>query len=183
MHTDSNPQPLPAWWRPEHQTLWTRVRDAMERDWEQTKADFSGGKNGADLNQHVGDTVRQALGQEPIPTLEAPNPLTPKQTHDRVATATKDMADAAERIADEAADSVVAQGTEVKGDVSHGRWDTWTSAEGPMRYGYIAAGYYTEPWDDSLENKLRMEWTELNPQDEWTDVRDAVQRGWARART
>ena len=207
MHTDSNPQPLPAWWRPEHQSLWSRVKDAMERDWEQTKADFSGGKNGADLNQHVGDTVRQALGQEPIPTLEEPNPLTPKQTHDRVATATKDMANAAERIADEAADSVVARApvTETGQNVvdyaedttsdrpgrgrstprdmpSRGRWETWANAEEPLRYGYVAAGHYSEPWTDALENRLRGEWTELHPQDEWIDVRDVVHRGWTHAR-
>ena len=46
---------------------------AMKRDLEQTKHDLSGGKKGEELNQDVGDTVKQALGKEPAPPLGVPN--------------------------------------------------------------------------------------------------------------
>ena len=37
----------------------------MRRDWEQTKHDFSK-KAGAELNQDVGDTLKQMAGKEPV---------------------------------------------------------------------------------------------------------------------
>ena len=46
---------------------------AMKRDLEQTKHDLSGGKKGQELNQDVGDTVKQGLGKEPTPPLSVPN--------------------------------------------------------------------------------------------------------------
>ena len=48
------------------------VKDALKRDWEQTKHDFSKSK-GRELHQDVGDTVKQAAGKEPIPPLDSPN--------------------------------------------------------------------------------------------------------------
>jgi hypothetical protein len=50
----------------------SKVKDALKRDWEQTKHDFSK-KSGEDLDQDVGDTLKQAAGKEPIPPLGAPN--------------------------------------------------------------------------------------------------------------
>ncbi len=48
-----------------------KVKEALKRDWEQTKHDL--GKKGApDLNQDVGDTVKQATGGEPIPPRGVP---------------------------------------------------------------------------------------------------------------
>lgn len=67
----------PSWWDDSHSSAWERAKAAMRRDWEQTKADFSGGKQGRDLDQHVGDTVGQALGKKPIPPLSVPNPPDP----------------------------------------------------------------------------------------------------------
>lgn len=49
-----------------------KVKEALKRDWEQTKHDFSK-KKGVDLNQDVGDTLKQAAGKEPIPPLAVPN--------------------------------------------------------------------------------------------------------------
>ena len=49
-----------------------RAKDALERDWEQTKADMPG-MEGQDLDQDVDDTVRQATGKEPIPGKDSPN--------------------------------------------------------------------------------------------------------------
>jgi hypothetical protein len=55
----------PRWWTEENETAWDRIKMAMKRDWDQTKHDF-GGKN-ADTNQKIGNTSRQAAGQEAIP--------------------------------------------------------------------------------------------------------------------
>ena len=61
----------PTWWSDEHTSAWERVKAALRRDWEQTKADFS--SRGTDLNQGVTDTVKQAVGTEPVPPLHQPN--------------------------------------------------------------------------------------------------------------
>lgn len=55
----------PTWWTDRHSSSWERVKDAFQRDWEQTKSDFSAG--GKDLKQGVVDTVRQSFGNEDIP--------------------------------------------------------------------------------------------------------------------
>lgn len=48
------------------------MKHAIRRDWEQTKGDLA--DNGVDLNQRAGDTIRQALGSQPIPRDNLPNP-------------------------------------------------------------------------------------------------------------
>jgi hypothetical protein len=48
------------------------VRDALARDWAQTKADLHK-KTPQDLRQTVRDTVRQAVGVESIPPALKPN--------------------------------------------------------------------------------------------------------------
>ena len=62
----------PKWWKPEHNSAWDRVKSALKRDWEQTKADLS--SKGKELNQDIGDTVKQAAGKQPIPPDNVPNP-------------------------------------------------------------------------------------------------------------
>jgi hypothetical protein len=58
---------------PRAKTLtWEHVKQALQRDWAQTRADFSGG--GKELHQNVGDTVKQATGRQPIPPKGVPNP-------------------------------------------------------------------------------------------------------------
>ena len=64
----------PTWWSQEHDSAWDRVKDAMKRDWEQTKSDLTMGKKGTDLDQGVGDTVKQAAGKEAIPPMSQRNP-------------------------------------------------------------------------------------------------------------
>ncbi|MGQ0506913.1 MAG: hypothetical protein ACT4TC_16505 [Myxococcaceae bacterium] len=49
-----------------------RAKEALKRDWEQTKHDFNK-KYGHDLDQSIGDTVRQATGSEPLPSGSLPN--------------------------------------------------------------------------------------------------------------
>jgi len=68
----------PTWWTDQHTSDWELVKGALERDWEQTKADFSK-DGGQGLNQNVADTVRQSVGSEPIPSLnEKTRPTDPK---------------------------------------------------------------------------------------------------------
>lgn len=62
----------PDWWTDAHASSWERVKHAVRRDWEQTKGDLS--DNGVDLNQAASDTIRQALGTQPIPRDNLPNP-------------------------------------------------------------------------------------------------------------
>ena len=70
MATQGNPQ----WWGTQQTSTWDRVKEALSRDWEQTKADFSN-EYGKDLNQNATDTVKQAIGKEPIPAPNQKNPL------------------------------------------------------------------------------------------------------------
>jgi hypothetical protein len=49
-----------------------KVTEALKRDWEQTKNDFSD-KHGKELNQDVDDTLKQSVGKEPIPGRNTPN--------------------------------------------------------------------------------------------------------------
>lgn len=65
----------PSWWTEKHNTHWDNFKDAMKRDWEQTKKDLhiSGGK---ELHQNVGDTLKQAAGSEPVPPSNVANPKT-----------------------------------------------------------------------------------------------------------
>lgn len=63
----------PRWWREDtHGSAWSRVKEALHRDWEQTKKDLHIG--GHELNQSVGDTVKQAAGKQPLPSSDHPNP-------------------------------------------------------------------------------------------------------------
>jgi hypothetical protein len=63
----------PKWWTSDkHGSTWERVKDAMKRDWEQTKSDL-GSSASADLDQDVDDTVKQATGKDVIPPGKQPN--------------------------------------------------------------------------------------------------------------
>jgi hypothetical protein len=62
----------PAWWGKDYDSAWDRVKEAFRRDWVQTKSDF-GGKTGRELNQDVDDTVKQAVGKDPVPPAGVPN--------------------------------------------------------------------------------------------------------------
>lgn len=75
MNTET-PWNAPYWKNETHGNAWDRVKEALRRDWEQTKADVSSG--GKELNQQVADTVKQAAGTEPIPAGDRPNPSTNK---------------------------------------------------------------------------------------------------------
>lgn len=49
-----------------------KAKEALKRDWEQTKADLPGDA-GKELDQDADDTVRQAAGKQPIPSENTPN--------------------------------------------------------------------------------------------------------------
>ena len=57
--------PLPSFWSDEQQSAWDRVKDALHRDWLQTRSDLHLG--GADLDQSAKDTVKQAAGKQAAP--------------------------------------------------------------------------------------------------------------------
>jgi hypothetical protein len=63
----------PMWWSRAHLSSWERVKEAVRRDWEQTKDDLAM-RGGHALNQSMGDTLRQAIGRESIPVNDRPNP-------------------------------------------------------------------------------------------------------------
>jgi hypothetical protein len=63
----------PTWWTSKETNTWDRMKEALRRDWEQTKHDFSS-KAGHELHQDVKDTVKQAAGKEAIPPANLPNP-------------------------------------------------------------------------------------------------------------
>jgi hypothetical protein len=63
----------PLWWKAEvHGTAWELVKEAMRRDWQQTKHDV--GVGGHELNQAAADTVLQAGGAQRVPPIDVPNP-------------------------------------------------------------------------------------------------------------
>jgi hypothetical protein len=62
----------PTWYKPEHAISWDRVKEAVRRDWQQTKHDLHAG--GHELNQKGTDTLKQAVGKEAIPSINRANP-------------------------------------------------------------------------------------------------------------
>jgi hypothetical protein len=54
-------------------SAWESIKEALRRDWEQTRFDL-GLPGGHELNQTIGDTLRQATQAAPIPPADKPNP-------------------------------------------------------------------------------------------------------------
>ena len=74
MATTNQPSWRPTWWdEKQHGSAWDRVKEAMHRDWEQTKHDFKRDA-GKELKQNAGDTIAQATGSEAIPPTNVANP-------------------------------------------------------------------------------------------------------------
>ncbi len=63
----------PTWYKPEYGVHWDRVKEAIRRDWQQTKQDLHM-KGGHELSQKGTDTIKQAVGKEDIPSINDPNP-------------------------------------------------------------------------------------------------------------
>jgi hypothetical protein len=65
----------PSWWTDEvHGSAWERVKEAMRRDWMQTRHDL--GVGGHEMNQTLANTVKQATANEHLPTINEANPPT-----------------------------------------------------------------------------------------------------------
>jgi hypothetical protein len=62
----------PSWWSDVHASGWERAKEAVRRDWQQTKHDLHLG--GHELNQNLDHTYTQAVGGEAIPPIDAANP-------------------------------------------------------------------------------------------------------------
>lgn len=60
-----------TWWNGQEDSTWDRVKEALKRDLEQTKADLSL-DTGRELHQTAMDTLKQALGIDPLPLPHQP---------------------------------------------------------------------------------------------------------------
>ena len=181
----------PNWWTDKHTSAWERVKDAMKRDWEQTKNDFSG--NGRELKQDAGDTVKQAFGSAPIPAPTVrTHPLDEadakkareKMDHETVQTA-KAIEDAQIEIVDvgvRAHEDVMKAQTRISEAVERRAEATrnWDEVEQEVRYGFGARTQYPSDqiWDDGVENELRGEWNTLAIGRSWDQSRAEIRRGW-----
>ena len=63
-------QKNPTWWDTTNDSAWERAKDALKRDWDQTKHDMGGDE--PDAGQNVGNTLKQAAGKEAIPPRHEP---------------------------------------------------------------------------------------------------------------
>jgi hypothetical protein len=123
----------PKWWNDETTSKWDRTKDAMKRDWEQTKHDVTGG--GRDLDQDVDDTVKQAVGRDAIPPMGTPNP----EPWDRVEPGVRYGYGAAGHYADQKDwnDGIEAKLREEWNDLKTGR--TWDEIKSAVRRGWDKA--------------------------------------------
>lgn len=103
----NTPSARPNWWNDENTSDWDRVKEALRRDWEQTKADFSVG-GAVDLNQNVVDTVKQAVGDQPVPPpMVKTRADSPGQVADQVEKSMKERLKAQEKVAEARTDMAV----------------------------------------------------------------------------
>jgi hypothetical protein len=72
MHMSGSKQWHPEWHKGEYADGWERVKEAVRRDWQQTEHDLHLG--GHELNQGASDTMKQAAGKAPIPSINQANP-------------------------------------------------------------------------------------------------------------
>ena len=52
-------EPLPSFWTPRQDSAWERIKEALHRDWLQTKRNFML-EGGAELGQSAADTLEKA---------------------------------------------------------------------------------------------------------------------------
>jgi len=56
---------MPSWWTEAHTSSWEQVKEALRRDWTQTRHDVHLG--GHELNQTAMDTLGQTVGEVAMP--------------------------------------------------------------------------------------------------------------------
>jgi uncharacterized membrane protein YqiK len=99
--------PRPTWWNDAYTSDWDRVKEALRRDWEQTKSDFSVG-HAVELNQSLTDTIKQAVGDAPVPPpMVKTRADSPSEVADQVEKNMKERLKAEEHIAEARADMAV----------------------------------------------------------------------------
>ena len=138
----------PAWWNDQHTSAWERVKLAFKRDWEQTKADFSS-KHGKELDQDVPDTVKQAVGSEPVPPVNVPNPPKPEKiTYDDVEPAARFGFGAREQYADDKIWDENVESKLAEDWRASGAKQRWEDAKLHVRTGWDYANDRPVPGDD-----------------------------------
>ncbi|MFO0631207.1 MAG: hypothetical protein U0325_37050 [Polyangiales bacterium] len=107
----------PNWWTDQHTSTWDRVKEALRRDWEQTRSDLSS-SSAVDLNQNIGDTVKQAAGTQPLPPPSTKTrPDDPQEAAKRVEKEIKSRGKAQEQVVAAQTDAAVVRVRE-KGEVA-----------------------------------------------------------------
>jgi hypothetical protein len=185
-HEDANP----SWGRSKHTGAWDRVKEAFARDWDQTKHDFSN-KHGHELEQNLGDTVKQATGRAYAPPPNVPNvrPTELSKERKQAAKAAAKAAKATERAALAAEEAALAEAQEATSSEYPGDSQPadvpseYREVEPALRYGYGAAMQRTEEWDLLIEAELRDDWEDLDHERSWEEVKEVVRIGWNRARS
>jgi len=189
-------QRRPAWWSEGNSSSWDRMKAAIRRDWEQTKADFGGVGSGKDLNQNAGDTVRQASGKQPVPPVQMPNSPSPDDLHRHAkmaakadqkaekfegkAAATSPGTRESERLQRKAYDArKVAM--DADHDLQRNQNRRWEDVEDAVQYGFMAGLHHKADWSDRFDQDLKKEWKEMYPDRDWNDMKDYVRVGWDRA--
>jgi hypothetical protein len=61
----------PTWWTDAHSSSWEQVKEALRRDWTQTKHDMHVG--GHELNQNAIDTLQQTVAETAMPPSDVAN--------------------------------------------------------------------------------------------------------------
>ena len=116
---------------------WDRIKEALRRDWEQTKHEF-GAKTGHELNQDIGDTLKHAVGKQPIPSDDRPNPPVVVDTWDNAEPAIQfgyeasPVFRAADREWSHALESALAD----RWRVLHVNGRPWDEVRGYVRHGF-----------------------------------------------
>jgi hypothetical protein len=62
---------MPSWWTDDAARDWQVAKEALRRDWDQTKHDLHLG--GHEMNQNVDNTLAQAAGAEAMPPVDVAN--------------------------------------------------------------------------------------------------------------
>ena len=169
----------PSWWTEQkHGGAWERVKEAMKRDLEQTKNDFTPGA--PDLDQDVGDTINQATGRVAIPR---PDQKTPPSKGEAKSDMKHDMKQGMKQGMKQNMQQEMnpAIANSANTDKSVPKSVAFDEVESPLSYGYAARMQYASKyptWNDKLETTLRDEWTAGNPSQHWDDIAPYVRRGF-----
>ena len=65
------PMQIPSWWTDEISNDWNQAKEALRRDWEQTRHDLHLG--GHELDQDIENTLSQAAGAQAMPPIDVAN--------------------------------------------------------------------------------------------------------------